>query len=38
VPTLAWGRGGARVASRVRSLADITPALVELLTSAEAAA
>jgi hypothetical protein len=38
VPTLAWGRGGARVASRIRSLADITPALVELLTSAEAAA
>jgi hypothetical protein len=38
VPTLAWGRGSARVASRVRSLADITPALVELLTSAEAAA
>jgi 2,3-bisphosphoglycerate-independent phosphoglycerate mutase len=38
VPTLAWGRGGARVASRVRSLVDITPAVVELLTSAEAAA
>jgi hypothetical protein len=38
VPTLAWGQGSARVASHVRSLADITPALVELLTSAEAAA
>ena len=38
VPTLAWGCGRGRVASRVRSLADITPALVELLTTAEAAA
>ena len=38
VPTLAWGPGRARVRSRVRSLADITPAVVELLTSAEAAA
>src|SRR5947209_12861848 len=38
VPTLAWGPGRARVAGRVRSLADITPAVVELLTSAEAAA
>jgi len=38
VPTLAWGPGRARVAGRVHSLADITPAVVELLTSAEAAA
>lgn len=36
VPTLAWGPGRTRVAGRVRSLADITPAVVELLTSAEA--
>jgi len=38
VPTLAWGPGRVRVRSRVRSLADITPAVVDLLTSAEAAA
>jgi len=38
VPTLAWGTGRARVASRVRSLADVTPAILELLTSLEAAA
>ncbi|MDQ5837658.1 MAG: peptidase, partial [Acidobacteriota bacterium] len=36
VPTLAWGPGRARVARRVRTLADITPAIVELLTDAEA--
>jgi 2,3-bisphosphoglycerate-independent phosphoglycerate mutase len=36
VPTLAWGPGRFRVARRVRSLADITPAVVELLTSTEA--
>jgi hypothetical protein len=38
VPTLAWGAGRARVARGVRSLADMTPAILELLTSAEAAA
>ena len=32
VPTLAWGPGRARVQTRVRSLADITPAIIELLT------
>jgi 2,3-bisphosphoglycerate-independent phosphoglycerate mutase len=38
VPTLAWGPARARVARRVRTLADITPAFVEILTSGEAAA
>ena len=32
VPTLAWGPGRAHVLTRVRSLEDITPAIVELLT------
>ncbi|HVF41404.1 MAG TPA: hypothetical protein VM936_00240, partial [Pyrinomonadaceae bacterium] len=32
VPTLAWGPGRALVRERVRTLADITPAIVELLT------
>jgi 2,3-bisphosphoglycerate-independent phosphoglycerate mutase len=32
VPTLAWGPGRALVRRRVRSLADITPAILELLT------
>jgi 2,3-bisphosphoglycerate-independent phosphoglycerate mutase len=32
VPTLAWGPGRGRVRERVRTLADITPAIVELLT------
>jgi 2,3-bisphosphoglycerate-independent phosphoglycerate mutase len=32
VPTLAWGPGRERVRARVRSLADITPAVFELLT------
>ena len=36
VPTLAWGPGRARVARRVRTLADITPAIVEILTHGEA--
>ena len=36
VPTLAWGPGRARVARRVRTLADITPAIVEILTDGEA--
>jgi hypothetical protein len=34
VPTLAWGPGRERVRARVRNLADITPAVVELLTAA----
>jgi len=38
VPTLAWGPGRARVARRVRTLADITPAIVEILTDGELAA
>ncbi|HEX8292030.1 MAG TPA: hypothetical protein VF570_09765, partial [Pyrinomonadaceae bacterium] len=33
VPTLAWGRGGETVARRVRTLADITPAILEILTA-----
>jgi 2,3-bisphosphoglycerate-independent phosphoglycerate mutase len=32
VPTLAWGPGRVQVQTRVRSLADITPAILELLT------
>lgn len=32
VPTLAWGPGRVHVQTRVRSLADITPAILELLT------
>jgi len=32
VPTLAWGPGRMRMRERVRTLADITPAIVELLT------
>lgn len=31
VPTLVWGMGRERVRERVRSLADITPAIVEVL-------
>jgi 2,3-bisphosphoglycerate-independent phosphoglycerate mutase len=38
VPTLAWGPGRQGVARRVRTLADITPVIVELLTSTEATA
>lgn len=38
VPTLAWGPGRATVARRVRTLADITPVIVELLSPAEATA
>jgi 2,3-bisphosphoglycerate-independent phosphoglycerate mutase len=33
VPTLAWGPGRERVRRRVRTLADITPAVVELLSA-----
>ncbi|MBV9958182.1 MAG: alkaline phosphatase family protein [Acidobacteria bacterium] len=32
VPTLIWGAGRDRIAARIRSLADITPAIVEALT------
>jgi hypothetical protein len=32
VPTLLWGAGRERIRERVRSLADITPAIVEILT------
>ena len=32
VPTLAWGRAREHVRRRVRTLADITPAVVEILT------
>jgi hypothetical protein len=32
VPTLAWGEHRGRVARRVSTLADITPAIVEVLT------
>ncbi|HYN85926.1 MAG TPA: hypothetical protein VER32_11780 [Pyrinomonadaceae bacterium] len=38
VPTLAWGPGRASVAARVRTLADITPAIYGILTAKEAAA
>jgi 2,3-bisphosphoglycerate-independent phosphoglycerate mutase len=38
VPTLAWGPARERVARRVRTLADITPAIVDILTAREAAA
>ncbi|HEX8473434.1 MAG TPA: hypothetical protein VF666_05340 [Pyrinomonadaceae bacterium] len=33
VPTLAWGQARAHVRRRVRTLADITPVIVEILTS-----
>ncbi|MDT5293197.1 MAG: 2,3-bisphosphoglycerate-independent phosphoglycerate mutase [Acidobacteriota bacterium] len=35
VPTLAWGPGGERIRGQVRSLADITPCIISLLTSNE---
>jgi hypothetical protein len=37
VPTVAWGPGRKTVLGRVRSLADITPAIVEIVTAAKAA-
>lgn len=37
VPTLAWGARSAEVQRRVRTLADITPAVIETLTAGEAA-
>ncbi|HXD32374.1 MAG TPA: hypothetical protein VN643_14730 [Pyrinomonadaceae bacterium] len=33
VPTLVWGAQRHRVASRIKSLADITPSIIEVLTS-----
>jgi 2,3-bisphosphoglycerate-independent phosphoglycerate mutase len=38
VPTLAWGPAREPVARRVRTLADVAPAIVEILTAREAAA
>ncbi len=32
VPTIVWGRHRAHIAPRIRSLADITPAIVDVLT------
>jgi len=32
VPTLVWGRQRERMASRIRSLTDITPAIIDVLT------
>ena len=32
VPTIVWGAWSTRIAARVRTLADITPAIVDLLT------
>ncbi len=33
VPTIVWGRDQIRIARRIRTLADITPAIVEILTA-----
>ena len=38
VPTLAWGPARSTVARRVRTLADITPTIADILTAREAAA
>jgi hypothetical protein len=37
VPTIVWGLDRERIASRIKSLADITPAIVETLTEKAAA-
>lgn len=37
VPTLIWGQHRERLAARVKNLADITPAIVEILTEEETA-
>ena len=37
VPTIVWGRDQNRIASRIKTLADITPAIVETLTAKAAA-
>jgi len=36
VPTIAWGRHRARIASRIRSLTDLTPTIVDVLTKGTA--
>jgi len=33
VPTIVWGKNRERIAARIRSLSDITPTIVGLLTS-----
>ena len=33
VPTIVWGRSRDRIAARIHSLTDITPTIVDLLTS-----
>lgn len=33
VPTIVWGRNRERIAARINTLADITPAIVDLLTA-----
>jgi 2,3-bisphosphoglycerate-independent phosphoglycerate mutase len=35
VPTLVWGAHRQRVASRIQSLADITPSIIEVLTTSQ---
>ena len=35
VPTIVWGNERERIASRIRNLADITPTIVDLLTTKE---
>ena len=35
VPTLAWGPGRERVRRRISTLADITPTIVEILSTEE---
>ena len=37
VPTIVWGVDRERIANRIRNLADITPAIVETLTTKAAA-
>jgi bisphosphoglycerate-independent phosphoglycerate mutase (AlkP superfamily) len=37
VPTIVWGANKDRIANRIKSLADITPAIVETLTAKAAA-
>jgi bisphosphoglycerate-independent phosphoglycerate mutase (AlkP superfamily) len=37
VPTIVWGADKEQIAKRIKSLADITPAIVETLTEKSAA-
>jgi bisphosphoglycerate-independent phosphoglycerate mutase (AlkP superfamily) len=37
VPTIVWGANKERIANRIRTLADITPAIIETLTEKAAA-